>query len=195
MTRVFRGMAVVLALVPMFLAAPSLADAQGIGVGVKGGFLHTQFKVDDATESGEGWMAGLFFGGNRPGTIGFMGEANILAKRSGDGNNASTIYYFQVPALLRVNIGSSSTSLDSAIVYAIGGPAIDLKIGEDLAGVSDSDEIESVDVSMVFGVGFEISRFIVEGRGTWGFRNIAKQSDQVDVKTRTFAILAGLRFN
>ena len=107
----------------------------------------------------------------------------------------STIYYFQVPALLRVNIGSSSTSLDSAIVYAIGGPAIDLKIGEDLAGVSDSDEIESVDVSMVFGVGFEISRFIVEGRGTWGFRNIAKQSDQVDVKTRTFAILAGLRFN
>ncbi len=50
-------------------------------------------------------------------------------------------------------------------------------------------------MSLVAGVGVEISRFIIEGRGTWGLRNIAKEGEGLDVKTRTFAILVGLRFN
>ena len=195
MTRVFRDMAVVLALLPMFLAASTRAQAQGIGVGVKGGFLHTSFDTGTALDNGNGWMAGLFFGGNRPGTVGVMGEFNVLAKKGEAGHDESTIYYVQIPALLRINIGSSSSGLRSAIGYGIIGPAVDLKIGEDLAGLTDSDEIESVDASIVAGVGFEIARFIIEGRGTWGLRNIAKQSNQMDTKTTTFAILAGLRFN
>ena len=121
--------------------------------------------------------------------------ANFLAKTSDTGTHSSKIYYFQVPALLRVNIGSSSSSLRSGIVYGIAGPALDLKLGEDLEELGNVNDIESVDVSIVAGVGVEIARFIVEGRGTWGLRNIAKHSNQMDVKTRTFAILGGLRFN
>jgi hypothetical protein len=188
MTRVVRVMAFA-ALVSMFLAAPALTEAQGIGVGVKGGFLHSSF--DDVTESidgGEGWQAGLFFGGNRPGTLGFMGEFNVLAKQSGD----STLYYFQVPALLRVNIGSTGTGLSDAVVYGIAGPSLDMLFKDDLA--ISTDEVERVDVSIVAGVGFEISRFIIEGRGTWGFRNIAKETNARDVKSTTFAILGGIRF-
>jgi hypothetical protein len=195
MTRMVRGVLAMMAVVPMFLVAPVQAEAQGIGVGVKGGFLHTTFDTDVALDSSGGWMAGLFFGGNRPGTLGFMGEANVLAKTADSPLGKVTIHYFQVPALLRLNIGSSGTGVTDAIGYAIFGPALDLKIGEDLA-LGPVDEIESVDVSLVFGVGFEISRFIIEGRGTWGFRNIAKNTGVVpDTKTRTFAILAGLRFN
>ena len=78
-------------------------------------------------------------------------------------------------------------------MYGIAGPALDLKFSDDIA--ASIDAVESVDVSIVAGIGFELARFIVEGRGTWGFRNIAKESTQVDVKTTTFAILAGLRFN
>lgn len=203
MTRMVRGALVLMAVVPMFLAAPALAQAQnqnrnqaeGIGIGVKGGFLHTTFDTDAALDSSGGWMAGLFFGGNRPGTLGFMGEANILAKSSDSPFGTSTIYYFQVPALLRLNIGSSGTGLTDAIVYGIAGPAVDLRIGDDLA-FGTTDDIESVDISLVFGVGVEVSRFIIEGRGTWGFRNIAKNTGVIpETKTRTFAILGGIRFN
>jgi len=78
-------------------------------------------------------------------------------------------------------------------MYGIVGPALDLKFADDIE--ASIGAIESVDVSLVAGVGFEIARFIVEGRGSWGFRNIAKESTVVDVKTRTFAILFGVRFN
>ena len=153
-------------------------------------FLHTSF--DDATnslDSGNGWQVGLWFGGNRPGTLGFMGEFNIQAKQDED----SKIYYFQVPALLRLNFGSSSRGLNDAIVYVVGGPALDLKFDDDLA--VSVDEVESIDITAVIGVGFEISRFLVEGRYSQGFRNIAVRSGQPDVKSSTVAVLVGLRFN
>ncbi len=187
MTRVVRGLTGVVALTSMLLVAPTLAEAQGIGIGVKGGFLHSSFDATNALDSGEGFQAGLFVGGDRNGTVGFMGEFNIQGRKSGD----LTIYYFQVPALLRLNFGASSPSGPS--VYGIVGPALDLKFADDIE--ASIDAIESVDVSLVAGIGFEIARFIVEGRGSWGFRNIAKESTVVDVKTTTFAILFGIRFN
>ena len=194
MFRIFRALTIVAAVLPIWAAIP--AHAQGVGVGMKGGYLYTSFDFDgvsDVLDSSNGWMAGIFFGGNRPGTVGVLGEVNVLAKRGEAGMESTTIYYLQVPALLRINGGSRSTGGVSA--YGIFGPAIDLKIGEDLGSFTNPDEIESVDVSLVAGVGVELSRLIIEGRGTWGFRNIARQSTVGDVKTRTFALLVGLRFN
>ena len=196
MNRLCHCIAVVASLVPMLLASSGLAEAQGVGVGVKGVYLYSSFDFDDASdviESNNGWMAGLFFGGNRDGRLGVMGEFNIQAKRGEADMEGVTIYYAQIPVLLRINGGSRSTSGVSG--YGIIGPALDLKIGEDLGDLANTDEIERVDVSLVAGVGVEISRFIIEGRGTWGFRNIAKGTEGADVKTRTFAILVGLRFN
>jgi hypothetical protein len=192
MNRVVRVVAFA-ALVSMFLSAPALTEAQGIGVGVKGGFLHSSFDATEAFDSGQGWQAGLFFGGNRPGTIGFMGEFNVLTKKSDSAAGESPLYYFQVPALLRIDIGSSGTGLSDAVVYGIAGPSLDLLFKDELA--ITTDEVERVDVSIVAGIGFEISRFIIEGRGTWGFRNIAKETNARDVRSTTFAILDGIRFN
>ena len=78
MLRVIRGAVVVVALGVMCLVTSTGAEAQGIGVGVKGGYLHTSFDASQALDNGNGWMAGLFFGGNRPGTVGVMGEFNFL---------------------------------------------------------------------------------------------------------------------
>jgi hypothetical protein len=50
-------------------------------------------------------------------------------------------------------------------------------------------------VSIVGGAGIELGRFILEARGTWGLRNIAKDFEAAELKSRTFAILAGVRFN
>ena len=194
MTRLFCRLAVVTALVPMFLAAAGLADAQGVGV--KGGYLYSSFdfeNVSDVVDGSNGWMAGLFFGGNRPGRGGVMGELNVQAKRAEVAGESATIYYAQVPLLLRINGGSRSRSGVSG--YGIVGPALDLKVGDDLGNLADIAGIESVDLSLVAGAGVEITRFIIEARGTWGFRNIITDGAGGEVKTKTFAILLGLRFN
>ena len=194
MTRVVRGLTVVVALTSVFLVAPTLAQAQGIGVGVKAGYLHSSFNVTNAFDSnGDGWQAGLFFGGNRDGRVGVMGEINLQARRGGTDMESETIYYAQVPLLLRINAGSRSRGGVSG--YGIIGPAVDVNVGSDLGSLGDRDEIESVDASLVIGVGVEITWFIIEGRGTWGLRNIVKGMEGVDIKTKTFALLVGLRFN
>ena len=53
MTRRVRRIAFV-ALVSSCLAAPALTEAQGVGIGVKGGFLHSSFDATEALESGDG---------------------------------------------------------------------------------------------------------------------------------------------
>lgn len=194
MIRVLRRLAVIAALVPMFLAAPDLTEAQGLGV--KGGYLYSSFDfegVSDVFDRSSGWMAGLFFGGNRDGRVGVMGEINLQARRGGTDMESETIYYAQVPLLLRINAGSRSRGGVSG--YGIIGPAVDVNVGSNLDSLGDPDEIESVDASLVVGVGVEITRFIIEGRGTWGLRNIVKGMEGVDIKTKTFALLVGLRFN
>jgi len=196
MIRACHRLAVLAALIA--LTVPTLAEAQGVGVGLKGGYLYSSFDlegVSDVIDNSNGWMAGIFFGGNRPGTVGVMGEVNLLAKsgESEDGMDTATIYYLQVPLLLRINGGSRSRS--GVSVYGIAGPAVDLKIGEDLGNISDTDEFESVDIGLVLGAGVELARFIIEGRYEKGLRNIYSDADGVEVKTQTFAILVGVRFN
>src|SRR4029453_18081731 len=57
---------------------------QGIGVGVKGGFLWPSFAEAQGSgfEDNTGWLFGIWVGGNRGGTVGAMGEVQY-GKRSG----------------------------------------------------------------------------------------------------------------
>ena len=180
------------------LLHPTAAEAQGTGVGIKAGTLRTNLNLIDGTDvldDGTGWMGGLFFGGNRTGRVGFMGELNVLAKRGEFSEEDSTIYYAQIPAMLRVNLGSRSRGFRSAIVYGIVGPAIDLKIGQDLSAFANLDNLKAFDLSAVAGVGIEVARFIVEARMNWGLRNIVPHASATELRTRSFALLGGIRFN
>ena len=183
-------------------ATPAAAQSQpdeGTGFGIKGGYLYNSLDFDedeDLFDGKAGWMAGLFFGGNRPGRIGLMGELNILKKSAlcTCNDEPNDLYYLQIPVLLRLNVGSRS--LNGISVYGIGGPAIDLKIGEKLTS-NVIDEYEGLDVSIVGGLGIEITRFIIEARGTWGQRSIAKDLSGFsgEITSRTFSVQAGFRFN
>ena len=52
-----------------------------------------------------------------------------------------------------------------------------------------------MDVSLLFGGGFEVLRIIIEGRYEKGLRRINKTfSDFVEIKKQSFTILFGLRF-
>jgi len=199
MSRMSVRLGIVLILSVLVSAVPAVAQDrhEGVGVGVKGGYLYNSldFTGDEDLFDGEaGWMAGLFFGGNRPGNVGVMAEVNVLKKSALHAGNdePNNLYYLQVPVMLRVNAGSRN--LSGVSVYGIVGPAVDLKIGETINS-NLIDEYEGFDVSIVGGVGVEITRLIIEARGTWGQRSIATDFGDEEIKSRSFAVLVGFRFN
>ena len=78
-------------------------------MGVRGGYLHNSRQFDDVQDMFDGqgdWMAGIFFSSNRPGTVGVMGELNILKKSAvcGCSNEQNDLDYLQVPVLLHINV-------------------------------------------------------------------------------------------
>ena len=179
------------------LGAAAPANAQGVGVGFKIGPTFADFNTDALDiDNRTGWHAGLFIGGNRDGVFGWQTEINWLRRRGettllGDQFHLD---YIQVPIFLRLNIGTESRN--GFAVYGIAGPAFEVKIADEINGVTIDDSFEGTDMGLVLGAGLEITRLILEGRYEWGFRRINKTfSDADEIKTRSFTVLVGIRFN
>lgn len=177
------------ALVLIASAAP--AAAQGIKVGPT--FAKFSSEALDF-KNRTGIHAGLFFGGSREKVLGLQTEINWLRKKTETENGQQIrIDYVQVPVLARLNAGSSSAS--GVAAYGIIGPAIELKIADEIEGVTLDDGFEGADVSLVFGGGIEAARIIVEGRYEKGLRRINDTfSNFAEIKKQSFTILFGLRF-
>ncbi len=177
--------------------SPKAAYADGIGIGVKGGFVYSGLSFSDANDvfnNKAGWMAGVFFGNKSP--IGVLGELNFLQRRTTDfATGAKTeLNYLDIPVLLKINIGSGSAN--GVSFFVAGGPAFDFKIGDSISSVAQVQNYENFDFSLVASGGVEITRFIIEGRGMWGLKNIAvNQFGAGDLHSRTFLLLFGVRFN
>ena len=178
------------------LGASTPAAAQGVGVGFKIGPTFADFTSDALDISHRtGWHGGIFIGGNRDGFVGWQTEFNWL-RRAGDTDLGEGFHidYLQVPILLRFNIGTNSKN--GFAVYGIGGPAFEFKIGDEINGGTIDDAFEGTDVGFVVGAGMEITRLILEGRYEWGFLRVNKAfADIEEIKTRSFTILVGIRFN
>ena len=176
-------------------AAPAAAQG-GVGVGFKIGPTFADFNSDALDiDNRTGWHAGLFIGGNRDGVLGWQTEINWLRRKGltvfGDEFHLD---YLQVPVFLRLNIGTQSKN--GFAVYAFAGPAFEWKIADEINGVTIDDSFEGTDVGLVLGAGTEITRVILEGRYEWGFRRINKTfSSASEIKTRSFTVLVGVRFN
>jgi hypothetical protein len=103
------------------------------------------------------------------------------------------LYYLQFAALGRANLGDRDG--DDLNVYALAGPALDIKVGETLRSLIIR-EYSGTDVAIVLGGGVEFGRLLVEARATWGLRHlVANPAEGTKVSSRTFAILGGFRFN
>lgn len=173
----------------LWLIIPAVSAAQGVGI--KGGLLYSSFNFsdfEDIFDSRTGWMAGVFFGERAPG-LQLAGELNFLSKNGKFEGEDFAVRYLQIPVFARGNFGS-----DSAIGYVFAGPNFDIKVGEGKK-VTLFNEYNGFDIGLTGGGGVELGPFIIEARGTWGFRNIAKDFGTSDLKTRSFAGLVGLRFN
>lgn len=194
------GLTVALSLcVLSFSASASAQNAEGIGVGVKGGLLFNTLDFganDDFLQNKTGLIGGLFFGGNRGGLLGV--EADIFYARKGGSGAGSApdldIHMIEIPVLLRLNLGSRS--LNGVQLYGLAGPAMDFRLKSDFGGIDIIDFTQGYDVNLVFGGGIEITRFLAEVRYNHGLRNISKDFSASDeIRTRAWALLIGVRFN
>ena len=173
----------------------SASSVSAQGGGIKFGPTFTEFSSDALDyKNRTGIHAGVFFGGNRDGLLGLQSELNWIRKRSESDRGAQLIRidYLQVPVLLRMNIGSRSSS--GPIVYGLAGPAVDIKIADEIDGVTIDNGFEGVDVTMILGGGIEVARIVLEGRWDKGFRRINNLfSNVVEIKKQTFSVLVGIR--
>ena len=171
--------------------------SQGFGFGVKVGPLFSSFKsANQSYNNKTGLEGGIWFGGNRGGRVGVMGEI-LYAKKTASqpGLNDVNLYFLEIPILARINVGSASRN--GVSVYGLVGSVFDINRKANQKGVNVKKNYESLDMGVLAGVGVEITRFLVEGRFNWGLRNVGKASGLVgnDIKTKSFALLVGLRIN
>jgi hypothetical protein len=122
-----------------------------------------------------------------------MTELTYAKKGASLAGKSTDLFYLEVPLLVRMNIGSSNRNT-GAIVYGIAGPAADILLKAQLNSLDVKSQYQSLDWNFIGGVGVEISRFIVEGRFNWGLKNVLQGPGNA-LKTRSFAALAGIRFN
>jgi hypothetical protein len=190
----FQSIARVTAIV--FLVIIGSASAVSADAGIKFGPTFADFSSDALDfDNRTGWHGGIFFGGNRAGGVGLQGELNWIRKQTRtESGQDIRIDYLQLPALLRLTGGTNSPSGFS--LYGIVGPAVDIKIADEVEGVTIDNGFEGADISLIFGGGIEVARIIVEGRYAKGLRQINNTfSDFTEIKTQGFTILFGIRFN
>ena len=144
-----RLMVVAAALTALLIAVPAAAQTQqrrensGLGIGALGGITWTSANTENSMSvetdfnSGTGWMAGIWFGGNRDGRVGVMGEFSWVVKKNTINEFGEefqqTLSYIEIPVLLRINAGSLNREKPS--VYFLVGPVFDIQVKNELEGV------------------------------------------------------------
>jgi hypothetical protein len=110
------------------------------------------------------------------------------------------IRYFEVPLLGRFDLGTPG-STSGFYVFAGAAPAFKLSArfkaeAGDVEEEEDfSDEVESMDLGLVGGAGFEFGAVSIEGRYTHGLMDLSKDESETDKpKNRVFSVMVGYRF-
>ena len=204
------------ALATVLTAVPAFAQNQpssGFGIGALGGVNWTSVRTetnefDLNTDAKNGFMLGIWFGGNRDGRTGLMGEVSFVRKKIGvsgfdpeEGDFEVEIErnYIQIPVLLRINAGSRDR--DRPSLYFLVGPEFNIQINTKENGVDSPDDVyEGLEIALAAGVGFEVARIGIEGRYSWGLRSVlatdaAEEAGFGSTKLNTFSVLAKIRFN
>ena len=125
-----------------------------------------------------------------------MMELNFLQKK-GKGELTSSptasLNYLDVPVFMRISAGTHTTG--GVDLYFLVGPAFDFKVSETVGGTTVTDGFQGFDVGISGALGIELTRIMIEGRYTYGLRNINKNfTETTDLKSQSVALLFGLRF-
>ena len=170
-------------------------DRGGVRFGYNAATLSTDEEGFDP-KTRHGLVVGLF--GVLPVNEMFAIQPEFLYSQQGakveDGSDKATfkIDYVQIPVLGRVRLGAASPA------YLLVGPSFGFRTRAETEfnGQTESfkDDVESTDVGLVTGVSVNAGRWVVDGRYTWGLRNIDKSDDPGNTKNRVLSLSAGIRF-
>lgn len=201
MSRV-RWTARVVTMAAMAVVAWTPAAAQQIDAGVTGGINVANLAFGDGADVSFDNRIGLVAGGfvTFPLRERLSVQPEVLFSQKGatfdelGATGRIELDALDVPVLARYQFGR---------LFVVGGPSLSLKLrarqvlqfGDDEEAVDLEDDVESFDFGVVGGVGYQFGRISVDGRYTWGLRNInAVEGDEATIKTRTLTLLAGWRF-
>jgi hypothetical protein len=201
-----RVCSLVLALV---LASGSMAFAQNKGSGFRIGINRSDIKLDPDNEGVDidprtAIVGGIFYTfpvaphwSIQPEWLYSQKRSEIQDPEESSGRIKNDLDYFDVPVLVRWD---SAVAGDTTF-NVFGGPSFNFRHrsrqefpnGPD---VDIQDRIETFDFGIVFGAGFEIRRFILDGRYQIGLTNINKDAEEegIEFKHRTWSFSAGFKF-
>lgn len=182
---------------------PTLTWAQTpVTFGVKAGVNSSTLSVEDNSglETSRIWgaVAGVFLGANVNDNLSVQVEGLFSQRGAKDTSTPSTtkirLTYLDVPVVVR--LGNTTTSGTHFHVFT--GPQLSLKLKaegiNDVFGTEDLDEeVESMDFGWTLGAGVERNRLSLDGRYTFGLKNISVAPSDGTFKNRTFTILVGYR--
>lgn len=190
------------------LGVPAAARAQGASGGIRAGINLADLDIDDPggpipdSETLTGLVVGVFATVPINRVFSFQPEALYSqqgTKFSEGGLTAKLkVDYLQIPLLGRFNIAAGSPvavlvgpSLGIRTRAKVDAPGAPPEASEEL-----EDETERFDAGLVAGVAVDVGHFVLDGRYTWGLRNIVKDSseDAGSAKNRVLSISAGFRF-
>jgi hypothetical protein len=204
------GLAVVYAVTAaVFVILPSSTSAQDVGVKIGANSASLTPEEDEDPEMARrlGLVGGLWL--RIPGSPGFSFQAEGLFSEKGvkvrvfgfDDWFDLRIRYFEMPLLARRDFGAPGAA---ARAFVTGGVAPAFKLSAHSTAVVQGeeqtrdvdDEVYSVDVGLVGGVGIAFRRALIEARYTHGIRHINTDDngDEDRIKNRVFSVTAGFRF-
>jgi len=201
-------------------ALPVAAQAQ-ISIGPMAGVSFFTFSGSDANIYGtdlganfsKGYRVGFVGGGFAEFELGkvFAIEPQVLYVQKGakynvdltgggpSGNATLKLDYIQIPVLFKAEYREAGRNYAPSLFV---GPAIAFKTSCKISASADgtsasedcgTDAVNSTDFSLVFGIGFELSRFVLQARYDLGLTNVPQDSG-VDIKNGGFAITLGYGF-
>jgi hypothetical protein len=173
--------------------APVAVNAQTT-LGIKGGLSYATLsnKAPDF-ETRTGFAAGIALD-MRAGLIGLQPELlyvqkGVTANGSPSGSSPK-LDYAEVPVLVKLTLGTPGVQ---PMIYA--GPSVGFRLNcKVLEANCPSGTVKSTDWGAVLGGGLRFGGkkgLTIEGRYTWGLKDIHDVGSGVDQKTRTFLALVG----
>lgn len=144
---------------------------------------------------------GIVIGGslNIPfGLISLQPEALYVQKRvtrpglNGADPSTLRVDYLEIPLLLRVGLPIPGFS-----PFAVAGPMIDVELGCNLVAGMCPQSVKDQSYGFAVGGGFRLGLVLplqLEGRYTWGLRDVGDVASGLDQRTRTFMLMVGMGF-
>jgi hypothetical protein len=183
----------------MTLAFAVAANAEGSGFGLKAGVNFANISGDDTDElnSLTGFVGGLFMDIPMSPTISIQPEI-FYSQKGAKFTELNTdvsikLDYVDIPVLFKYTMAG-----ESARPYFLFGPSIGFSINSELSADGQSEDLDNVastDFGLVFGIGVNFQKFLIEGRYGLGLSNILDEDSGSDSLNNTaFQLMLGYSF-